>query len=142
MLLEIPNVLDRAQLKQARETLAGASFFDGRRSAGWAAQRVKHNEEVDPGSPEVEALNTLVLGSLYEHPVFRSAALPHRVSGAYFARYTQGMSYGAHIDDPVMGEGTRYRSDIALTVFLNGPEEYDGGELVIRTAFGDKNGQN
>lgn len=138
MLLDIPEVLDADQVKKARGMLAGAGFVDGRLSAGWAAQRVKHNEELEPGAPEVEALNKLVLGSLYEHPVFRSATLPHRLSGAYFARYTAGMSYGAHIDDPVMGEGTRYRSDIALTVFLSDPEEYDGGELSVRTAFGDK----
>jgi PKHD-type hydroxylase len=31
-----------------------------------------------------------------------------------------------------------YRSDVAVTVFLSAPDEYDGGELVVRTAAGEQ----
>lgn len=138
MLLEIPKVVAAGQLAIIRQLLANGRFVDGRQSAGITAGRVKHNRELDPEAPEVKRLNSLVLSSLYRHPTFRSAALPYRLSGAFFACYSEGMAYGDHVDDPVMGERERYRSDIAITVFLNDAADYDGGELVIRTAFGDK----
>jgi len=35
-----------------------------------------------------------------------------------------------------MGGQARYRSDLAVTIFLNAPDEYDGGELEIHTPYG------
>jgi PKHD-type hydroxylase len=119
--------------------LAGAPFVDGRLSAGKEAKRVKLNQEVDRHAHELEQLNNLVMGKLVQHPVYRSAALPLRIASPYYARYTPGMRYGDHVDDPVMGTGgTLYRSDVSITVFISDPAEYDGGELEINTAFGEQ----
>ena len=47
------------------------------------------------------------------------------------------MTYGFHVDDPVMGPMSgRYRTDVSTTVFLN--DDYEGGEIVIRTAYGEE----
>ncbi len=138
MMLRIPSVLDPNQLDTVRRLLTDAPFVDGKLSAGAAAQRVKHNQELDKRAKQIDMLNNLVMGSLVQHPVYRAGALPLRVAAPYYARYTPGMAYGDHLDDPIMGaDGVLYRSDIAITIFLNGPDKYDDGELVIRTAFGD-----
>lgn len=123
----------------ARALLAGAHFVDGRRSAGSAARRVKNNLEAEVDAPNLDRLNALVMGNLTRHPVYRGGALPLHVASPLYVRYQPGMTYGDHLDDPIMGaDGVRYRSDIAVTIFLSAPEEYDGGALVIRTPAGEQ----
>ena len=139
MLLHIPRVIDSLQLGVIQGALKQSKFVDGRLSAGIVAEKVKRNEEVDQQTDTAVQLSKIIIGNLYHHAVFRSAAMPLRVATPFFARYRPGMTYGDHIDDPVMGgDGQRFRCDIATTVFLNEPEEYVGGELLIRTQFGDQ----
>lgn len=139
MLLEIPEVLDADKLANIRAMLAKVEFIDGKHSAGMAAQRVKNNLEMRQGTQQAEYLDHLLMGSLAEHPLFRSGALPFRVAQPVFARYSAGMRYGEHVDDPVMGSGpAKFRTDVSLTVFLNAPDEYAGGELIVNTSFGEK----
>jgi PKHD-type hydroxylase len=138
MLLIIRGVLKPDELALARSWLADAPFVDGKLSAGAAARRVKANEERDRGAG-VERLDRLVMGALSRHPAYRNGALPLHAASPLYARYRPGMTYGEHLDDPIMGtEGVLYRSDVAVTVFLSEPEAYDGGELVIRTAAGEQ----
>ncbi len=139
MLLRIPSVLDRSELDVVQHMLDGAPFVDGKLSAGQVAKRVKQNQEVDRRARELEQLNNLVMGKLVQHPVYRSGALPLRVAAPYYARYSPGMQYGDHVDDPVMGaDGALYRSDVSITIFINDPAGYDGGELVMNTPFGEQ----
>lgn len=139
MLLPIPGVLKGDELALARAMLAAGRFVDGRLSAGAAARRVKSNEELDSGAPDLERLNRVVMGSLVRHPLYRVGALPLHVASPLYARYRPGMAYGEHLDDPVMGaDGVKYRSDVAVTVFLSDPAEYDGGELVIVAPAGEQ----
>jgi PKHD-type hydroxylase len=138
MLLIIHGVLKPDELALARSWLAEAPFVDGKLSAGAVARRVKANEERDRGAG-VERLDRLVMGALSRNPAYRNGALPLHAASLLYARYRPGMTYGEHLDDPIMGtEGVLYRSDVAVTVFLSEPEAYDGGELVIRTAAGEQ----
>jgi PKHD-type hydroxylase len=138
MLTIIEAVLNSKQLDVAHRIIGNGKFVDGRSSAGKAAVRVKHNEELSLDEQQFRDLNNLVMGSLVRHPVYRSAAMPLKVAAPYYARYTPGMAYGLHVDDPVMGQGEIYRSDVSATIFLNPPEAYDGGELMIQTPFGEQ----
>lgn len=139
MMLHIPGVLAQDEVESLTRALANQNFVDGKLSAGMAAEKVKHNLELDRNSEAWTPMAKAIGGCLYRSDSFRAAALPHRMSAPIFARYTPGMAYGVHIDDPIMGtEGNRYRTDISCTIFLNDPNEYEGGELVVQTAFGEK----
>jgi PKHD-type hydroxylase len=100
---------------------------------------VKANEERDRGAAGVERLDQLVMGALTRHRMYRNGALPVHAASPLYARYRPGMTYGEHLDDPIMGTGgVLYRSDVAVTVFLSAPEDYEGGELVIVGAAGEQ----
>ncbi len=139
MLLTIPSVLTPEEIQVAQDLLAKGRFVDGKLSAGQEAVRVKNNTELQAQDALMTPLNNLVMGKLVRHPVYQNAALPAGIAAPFYARYTEGMRYGNHVDDPVMGPANqRYRSDISITVFLNAPQDYDGGELVIVSNFGEQ----
>lgn len=137
MLLAIRNVLNENQLKVVRKLLEHAEFVDGKLSAGKEAEQVKYNQELSQQSPLHEQLNQMVMPALLQNSEYQSFAFPLKVATPFYVRYTKGMTYGFHVDDPIMGPmNGRYRTDISTTIFLN--DEYDGGELAIKTAYGEQ----
>ena len=139
MLLQIPSVLDQDKIENIRSMLSGVEFVDGKHSAGLAAKQVKQNLEGVLNQKQSEYLDQLIMRSLAENPLFQNGALPHQVSQPVYARYTEGMHYGDHIDDPIMGSaGGRFRCDVAVTLFLNDKKDYEGGDLVVNTTFGQQ----
>lgn len=137
VLVKIDNLLGEEELQGIAQLIRDLPFADGRATAGMVAARVKHNLEAGQ-HPNLRGISNLVMGELIRHPVTRLAALPRQFAQPLLARYTVGMSYGDHVDDPVMGGEHPFRTDVAVTVFLNQPDDYQGGELTIETAFGEQ----
>jgi len=139
MLITIPEILNKEELAVVHDYISSADFVDGKLSAGSEARDVKNNLEMQAADQHMAQLNNLVMGKLVKHPVYLNAAMPAKIAAPFYAKYSAGMRYGTHIDDPIMGPpGQRYRTDLSITVFLNPPDDYDGGELVVQTAFGDQ----
>ncbi|MEM8845176.1 MAG: Fe2+-dependent dioxygenase [Pseudomonadota bacterium] len=138
MLIQLKNVLGQKELLAVQDLLNDATYIDGKLSAGSVAAQVKNNQEVDSADKKIDQLNQIVMGNLVRHKTYQRAVLPNNIASPFYARYEIGMGYGEHIDDPIMGTDQRYRSDIAITVFLNSPDEYEGGELCIQTEVGEQ----
>jgi len=139
MLTAIPRLLTAEDVAHCRQVLETSEWVDGRVTAGAQSARAKSNLQVPETAPQARALGELILSRLGRNPAFLSAALPAKVFPPLFNRYDEGMGFGAHIDNAIrFGEasGARYRTDLSCTLFLSDPADYDGGELVIETAFG------
>lgn len=141
MLLAVPNVLSPDQVAEARRALESAEWVDGRATAGHQGARVKNNEQLDVAHPVARQVGDTILRALSANPLFMSAALPLHILPPMFNRYSGGQTFGTHVDGSIRivpGTGQRIRTDLSATLFLAGPDEYDGGELVVEDTYGAK----
>ena len=133
MLLKIEGLLSAADATRIREIAAKAAYTDGRATAGEAVRDVKNNLQATGQDQILEEARKLITVALLKNEMFTQWVLPRRVLPAMFNRYDQGMEYGGHVDNAIMGGGEPMRADVSITVFLNDASEYDGGELVINS---------
>ena len=141
MLLQIPQVLSAEELAHCRALLGEADWVDGRGTAGHLSHGVKDNQQLRFDNPVARRLGDLITGKLETHPLFMSAALPQKIVPPLFNRYAGGQRYGPHVDGairPVDGTRHRVRTDLSATLFISGPEDYEGGELVIEDVYGPR----
>lgn len=141
MLVVIPQVLTAEQVAAVRQRLeqAGDAWVDGRVTAGYSGAPVKFNQQIDERSEVALECQRLVLAMLERNPLFISAALPNIVYPPMFNRYSEGMTFGAHVDGSVRlhpHDGRKLRTDISATLFLSGRDSYDGGELQVQDTYG------
>jgi PKHD-type hydroxylase len=139
MILHIPGVLSKEQVANMRAQLDAADWVDGRVSVGAQGAKVKQNRQLPEQSPLARQLGDIIQAALARSPLFFAAALPLRGVPPLFNSYAGGEHYGAHIDGSVRnvaGSPLPVRTDISSTLFLNEPETYDGGELVVFDTYG------
>jgi len=138
MLLAVDSLLNQGDLRQIAERLQGAEWLDGRHTATGPAQLVKHNLQLDSHSPALALIRELVMQRLQTSMLFQSAALPRHIFPPLVNCYRDGGEYGLHTDCAIMtlpGQ-VPMRGDLSATVFLTPARDYDGGELVIESAYG------
>lgn len=139
MMLQIPQVLTKAQVAQARAVLDAGPWVDGNLTSGFQAARAKTNEQLPQDCEAARSVGETILQAVEANPLFVSAALPQVILPPMFNRYGEGMGFKDHVDnairrDPVSGR--RLRTDLSATLFLAEPEDYDGGELVVNDLYG------
>jgi PKHD-type hydroxylase len=134
MQIVIADILKPDDLEAVHAALSKTRFIDGRETAGFAARVVKDNRQTDARDKTLDPVRNLVASRIMDNELFRMAARPKALSPLLFSRTETGMQYGVHVDDALMGG---MRTDVSFTLFLDAPESYDGGELVIESAAGD-----
>lgn len=141
MIIHIPKLLTQEELHYIRSVFSKASFIDGKVTAGEQSAQVKKNVQISQESSESKELGEIVLKALGRNPIFNSAVIPYRVVPPLFNRYDVGMEFPDHVDNalrPIPGTNMRIRTDVSSTLFLNDPDDYDGGELIIHDHSGSQ----
>jgi PKHD-type hydroxylase len=141
MLVHVPNVLDANELSHCKEQLVKARWTDGRRTAGYQSAQAKNNGQLAEDDPLASELGSLVGAALARNPTFFAAALPRSIYPPLFNRYEGGQAFGMHVDNAIRYDrrhepAVPLRTDLSATLFLSGPDDYAGGELVIEDTYG------
>ncbi|WP_176594997.1 MULTISPECIES: Fe2+-dependent dioxygenase [Sphingobium] len=139
MLTVIPELLDAETVQRVRALIDAAEWVDGNVTSGHQSALAKRNLQLPEDCAEARQAGQIVLDALGRSPLFIAAALPLKVFPPLFNSYAGGQAFGTHVDNAVRiqaGTGFRVRSDLSITIFLEEPESYDGGELTVETNFG------
>jgi len=129
MIRVLPNVLNVAELHAVRELLPQVHFADGRVSN--PDSTVKHNLQAPQEDPASARIALIARDALIRNADLRTYARPRTMARATVVRYEPGMDYGWHVDEALFPSTPPIRSDLSCTLFLNHPQDYDGGELTI-----------
>ncbi|MCX8475167.1 MAG: Fe2+-dependent dioxygenase [Sphingomonas sp.] len=141
MLIAIPDLLSADQVARIRAVIDMAEWIDGNATSGPQSALAKRNEQLPEGSPAHAEAGAIILDALAASPAFVAAALPLKVFPPLFNRYGEGQAFDTHVDNAIRiqrGTDFRIRSDLSMTVFLEDPAAYEGGELVIEGSFGEQ----
>ncbi|MGW8134054.1 Fe2+-dependent dioxygenase [Sphingomonas zeae] len=141
MLIVLPDILDPAGVAQVRRVIDAGPWADGNATSGPQAALAKRNEQLPEDSGAAVEAGRMILDALGRSPLFVAAALPLKVYPPLFNRYAGGQAFDVHVDNAVRlkrGSDFRMRSDLSLTLFLEDPDAYDGGELVVEDLYGEQ----
>lgn len=136
MVAVLRQVLDPATRESLVQDIARAPMVDGRQSAGVLGQDLKSTQQVDGKSEVYRDMLQRVMSAFQNHGEFNKHAMPRRILPPLFARYSEGAFYKRHVDNAFMGPFPSMRTDMSITIFLNDPDEYEGGTLSLETPFG------
>ena len=137
MMLRVPEVLTAPLVSRVRSTIENGDWSDG---SGPAGGTEKGNRQLSEDGKAARAARAIVLEGLGQSALFFTAALPKKIFPPLFNRYDGRNNHCAsHIDNALRTwnpTGAQVRADIAATLFLSDPREYEGGELVVEDTHG------
>ena len=139
MLIAIPDLLDAPGITAIRALIDPTTWVDGNVTSGHQSALAKRNLQLPEDAPAAISAGQVILDALGRSSLFIAAALPLKIFPPLFNSYEGGQAFGIHVDNAVRiqaGTGVRVRSDLSVTVFLEAPDAYEGGELTIETNFG------
>ncbi len=123
----VRKILDEPKLQNIHEIIENANrnnfWSDGLSSLPGGSRSIKNNLEL-ANIDSMELINDLIMNSLDSDIDFNNFAIPSKSYLNIISKTTANGYYKPHTDSWTNGH-------YSTTVFLNDPEEYDGGELCL-----------
>lgn len=138
MLIKLDKVLAVDEFQKVHHQAQQARYVAGSTTAGESSRSRKHNLQISENDPALPELQKIVLAALRRHPVLQFLAVPKHIMPPMFNRYDTGMYYQDHVDFSLVGANEKIRTDLSVTLFLSGQDEYDGGELIVSSPDGEQ----
>lgn len=138
MLTIISNLLTQDEVARVRAVLVDGEYVDGNLTVGVVNQGIKSNEEYKNTTGKATDADQIVGQALMRNPDFQDFALPMKFPPPMYNRYRPGMTFGEHVDSPILGDRMVFRADLSYTLFLTPKADYDGGELMIESGIGSQ----
>lgn len=126
----LKGVLTATDLEFLRTLVARSQLVDGRLTS---AHPGKKNLQLAVTSAEAREAGEVIVRRLMARDEFDEIVQPVAFHQPLISHYKTGMRYPDHIDVALMGG---LRTDVAITVFISEPADYDGGELIIDLGAG------
>ncbi len=133
----IPNFISKEYADEVVSDLDNLGWREGNSPDPDYKEQIKTNLELHAeNDPIVREHGDKILKRYFSNIELRNLVLPYRAKIPQFNKYTEGGAYGCHSDSCYMGK-PEIRTDFATTLFLNDPDEYEGGELTLKYPDGD-----
>src|SRR6478672_2167047 len=132
---KILPILTPQEVEECRKIATTAPFVDGRITN--PHNTAKQNEQLHDQSAYQRSAQ-LLQAALVRNEDLINFVFPVKIAPPLITRYKPGMKYGFHTDVAFMQLPTGgMRSDLSCTIFLNEPENYEGGALHIKLGDGE-----
>lgn len=129
------SLLTPQEIEQCKAIAAASPFVHGRITN--PHNKAKDNEQLHEQKAYQQS-SQLLMQALGRSAEFAEFAFPVLIAPPLLTRYKPGMHYGAHADAAFLQmPGQTIRSDLSCTIFLNEPDSYEGGALLIRLGDGE-----
>jgi len=137
--LTLRQLLSPQELNQVLLLVNQATFQTGSKSASSDAASVKNNLQIRAEeNAQAQQIGQIVMAAFSRSSLLQSVVMPKAILPPLVSIYRENMSYGTHVDSPLMGAQYTIRTDVGMTLFLSEPDTYEGGELRVITEAGEK----
>ncbi len=137
-MITIPNFLSEEYCDHLVAVLDGIGWHDGTTFDPEYKEKVKKNLELgEKDNPVIADNGKKILEAIFGSAELRDQIFFYKCKTPQFNKYTEEGEYNWHSDSTFMGS-PEIRTDLAITIFLNSPDDYKGGQLILKYPTGEE----